>query len=339
MWADTLLRPGLRESEFGRVLQRNLTRLVQLRAAPNGVAGRITDSIVFGPSHPEGQIVTEKSLQAIRVKDCRKYLRSRVRPNGAKIFAVGNISKRQLQQRLQRLFFGWYGSGAAAPTLPAPRPRKGKIFFVDIPGAQQAVIRMVHRGPPRTARDYYATSLASAILGGGFSSRINMTIREKKGYSYGASGRFYYTRQDGYFLAQAAVRNDVAGASVKEILREVLQMSKGSVTEEEFKREVAGAILALPAAFERGGKILDSYHSLVYYGLPLSYYDNYVANIRRVSRSDVEEAAKRHLAPDEMRILVVGDGKSVEPQVRDLLKLPAIRASSIVHLDRDGMVL
>jgi zinc protease len=163
-----------------------------------------------------------------------------------------------------------------------------------------------------------------------------MNLREAKGYAYGAGGGIRYTRATGTFQAGASVRTDVTKESILELYREVANMAAGQVGDAELQREKNGSILALPGQFSTGAQVLGSFRGLVYFGLPLDYYATYVQNVSAVTREAVEEAARRHLKPAEVQVLVVGDGKAVLPGLRELVESKALGEGELVVLDVDG---
>jgi zinc protease len=215
---------------------------------------------------------------------------------------------------------GWTGAGPAVPRLPEPETMAGRLFLVDIPGAAQSSVSYLQVGPPRTAPDYFATSLMGAVFGGGFSSRINMNLREDKGYSYGARGSFSYTRSYGAFTVSAQVVGNATYQSILEIDREIRGVSAGepafAIKPDELERERTGAILGLPGRFATAQAALGQYRALVYFGLPLDYFDSYVEHIGRVSLSEVQAAAARQLRPGQAVYVVVGNG--AEPVIAHL---------------------
>jgi zinc protease len=335
LWTDTILKPGLRQDELDRSLKRRVAGLQQLKGSPAGVAGRISPSVVYGPDHLFGRFATEASLKAVTLADCRKFVADHIKPQDAKLFAVGDITKPELIQKLSARFKGWTGRGVAVARPGKPQPRKGKIFFVDMPNAPQSVVQLLELGPQRKAPDYFPTAVMSAILGGGFTSRINMNIREKHGYAYGAGGGFQYTRWGSTYRANASVRTDVTKESIQEMLKEYSGMAAGDPTDEELVREKDGRILALPAQFATGGQILGAFRELVYFGLPLDYYDTFVAKVRAVDRAAVKKTAARYLKPKDLQILVVGDSKAVLPKLKELASTE-LGGASIIMLDADG---
>lgn len=338
LWADTLLRPGMRKEDLDRSLRRAIAALQQDKGNPASVADRLLASIVYGPEHPVGRFPTEASYGKVTLESCKAFVADHVRPQGARLFVVGDISKAEIIDKVGRRLAGWKGRAKPVPPATKPRPRKGRIFFVDMPNAPQSIVYLTHAGPPRTARDYHATTIMNAVLGGGFSSRINMNIREKHGYAYGAGGGFSYTRRDSLYRASASVRTDVTKEAVLEMLKEIRGLRDGEPTDEELVREKDGRVLALPAQFATGGETLQAFRSLVYFGLPFSYFDRFVPEVRAVDRKAVQAAARRHLRPDELQLFVVGDGKQVLPRLRELASSSELKGE-LVLLDVDGRVL
>ncbi len=249
------------------------------------------------------------------------------------------------------------------PALPAPKAPAGRIFLVHTPGAAQSVVSMLEFGPRRNAPDYLATSIMASVFGGGFASRLNMNLREDKGYSYGARGGFTYDRQRSVFSASATVRTDATYQSVLEIEKELRALASGAAPTSavELDREKQGAILGLPARFATGSAALGNYRSLVYFGLPLDYFTTYIAKVKAVGLKQVSAAAKQHIDLGKAVYVVVGDadapvivntGKNQnEPYLIEgkpatlrqaLAKLAAdgtLGAGGLVTLDTDGVVV
>ncbi len=315
LFVDTVTEPGMRQDELDRMIRRRIESLKQARGSAAPVAGRLSGVMVYGRSHPFGRVTTEKTLQAIRLADCKRHLQRALKPRGARLFIVGDMTEEQVRKSFAPLLARWRGAPARVARPPALKPPAGRIFFVDIPGSAQSVIAMLHAGPPRVAPDYFPTMLLAQVLGGGFSSRINMNLREGKGYSYGAGGGFSYNRFNGTFGARSSVRSDATYQSLLELRREVASLVDRSrpPTTDELARDKEGTILGLPAAFATADAALDRYRSLVYFGLPADYYNTYVDQVRAVTAEQVLEAAVAHLDPAQARFLVVGDGDA--PQI------------------------
>lgn len=319
LFVDSLRTPGFRASDFDRMIKRRIESVKQSKGNPAAVAGRVNGPVLYGAAHPFGTVVTEDSLKAITLDDCKAYADKWLKPSGARLFVVGDLTEAQVHSYFEGASLaGWKGAGGKVPALPAPKGLAGRIFFVNIPGAAQSQVSLLHFGPKRTAPEYFANSMMAAVFGGGFSSRINMNLREDKGYSYGARGGFGYTKTYGTFNASASVRTDSTYQTVLEIDREVKDLQKGTkvVTPEELDREKQGAILGLPGRFQTGQAALGQYRGLVYYGLPLDYYNSFIANIGKVTEAQVKTAASKQLKPAQAVYLIVGDG-AAKMKVRD----------------------
>jgi len=310
LFADTILQPAFRKAEFDRMIQRRLESLKQSRGSATAVAGRLGGLVRYGAAHPLGRVTSEKSYQAIRLSDCKAYHRRWIRPRKARLFVVGDTTEEKIRAAVTPLFAKWRGGAPALKAPPRPAPVKGgRIYLVDVPDSAQSVVVMMHMGPARKAPDYFATSLMGSLLGGGFTSRINMNLREGKGYAYGAGGGFGYSKWFGAFSARGSVRDDATYQSVLELLREVrgLQDATRPPTSEELEREKEGSILAMPARFATAAATLGQYRALVYFGLPLDYWNTYVDQIKAVNGDQVKASAQTHLKPGDAIYLVIGD--------------------------------
>jgi zinc protease len=313
LFVDTLLRPGFRGEDLDRMLKRRLEALRQAKGSASSIAGRVNGPILYGGKHPFGRITTEASYGAITLDDCRAYHARWVKPGGARLFVVGDLTEAQIRGYFEGdALAAWKGKVPKLPKLPAPDGLDGRIFFVDVPGAKQSEISVMHFGPKRTAKDYFETWVMSSVLGGGFSSRINMNLREDKGYSYGARAGFNYSRHYGVFTGSSSVVGEATYQSLLEMSKEVgaLQGGKTPATGDELSREKTGAVLALPGRFATASASLGTFRSLVYYGLPLDYYATFVKKVEKVSAKQVAAAAKKHLKPKSAVYLVVGDAKA-----------------------------
>lgn len=311
LFVDTLRAPAFRQSDFERLVKRRIEAVRQSKGNPASVAGRVNGAVLYGLAHPFGAVVTEKSLASLTVDDCKSYVATHFKPGGAKLFVVGDLTEAQVRAYFDKgELAAWKGNVKKLAKPPQPKTMAGRIFFVHIPGAAQSQVSMLHFGPKRTAPDYFANTMMASVFGGSFSSRINMNLREAKGYSYGARGGFGYTRDYGTFSASASVRTDSTYQTLLEIDREVKDLWSGKVAvkPDELEREKQGAILGLPGQFATAQAALGQYRRLVYYGLPLDYYNGYVAKVDKVNEAQVKAAAKKHLRPGQATFLVVGDG-------------------------------
>lgn len=311
LFVETLQSPGFRASDFDRMVKRRIEAVKQSRGNPASVSGRVIDVALYGPEHPNGTVTTEKSLAAITLDDCKAYAQTWLKPGAARLFVVGDMTEAQIRAYFEKgALAAWKGKAGKLPALPNPSTMKGRIFFVHIPNAAQSQVTFMQFGPKRNAADYFANTMMASAFGGSFSSRINMNLREGKGYSYGARGGFGYSKDYGTFNANASVRTDSTYQTLLEMDREIkeLQSGKNPINKDELEREKQGAILGLPGRFATAQAALGQYRGLVYFGLPLDYYNNYVAKLGGVNEAQVKAAAAKHLKPANAVYIVVGDG-------------------------------
>ncbi|HLL23099.1 MAG TPA: insulinase family protein [Kofleriaceae bacterium] len=311
LFVDTLQTPGFRASDFDRMVKRRIEAVKQSKGNPASVAGRVTGGVLYGLEHPNGSVVTEQSLAAITLDDCKQYAQTWLKPGTARLFVVGDLTEAQVRTYFDKgPLAQWKGKATKLPTPPDPKTMPGRIFFVHVPNAAQSQVSFLQFGPKRTAPDYFASSMMASVFGGSFSSRINMNLRENKGYSYGARGGFGYSKQYGTFNASASVRTDATYQTLLEMDREIkeLQSGKAAIKKDELDREKQGAILGLPGRFATAQAALGQYRGLVYFGLPLDYYNAYVTKVGQVNEAQVKAAAQKHLKPANAVYVVVGDG-------------------------------
>jgi zinc protease len=320
LFADVALRPDFSAGELERVRKERLTELVQLRDDPPAIADRAYASIVFGTQHPYGrpQTGTEASITAISRSDLRRFYDTYYRPNNAALIVVGDVSPADVGRRVEHLFGRWQRGAVPmvqfgnVPPVPATT-----VYLIDKPGAPQSSFRIGGVGVPRSTADYFALQVMNTILGGSFTSRLNQNLRETHGYTYGAGSSFSMRRKPGPFTARAEVVGAKSDSALMEFMRE-LRSIRDTVPAAELDRAKRYLELRMPAQFETTGRIAAQLVPVVLYGLPHDFYDSYVQRIGQVTQADVQRVALRYLDPDRMAVVVVGDRKSIEPELRAL---------------------
>jgi zinc protease len=221
---------------------------------------------------------------------------------------------------------------AVAVSEPPSRER-ANIYLVDKPGAAQSVINIGQIGVPRSTPDFFPLIVMNTLLGGQFTSRVNLNLREDKGYTYGARTSFDFRRGAGPFAASAGVQTAVTKEAVAEFLKELRGIrGERPVTPAELEFSKQAIIRGFPRGFETPDQIAGRLASVVVYNLPDSYFNDYIAQVRAVKLEDVMRVANKYLDPSKMAILVVGDRKVIEPGLR---QIPDI-GSSLVLVDPEG---
>jgi zinc protease len=323
VFADVIVNAAFPESAWPRVRDQRLASLLQQRDQPTTLATEEFARRLFGAGHPLGRPVsgTPASVRATTTDDLRTFHRGFFRPDNAHLIVVGDMSADVAMASLERAFAGWTPGGVEpwqVPPAPAPQAAT-RVYLVDKPGAAQSQIRIGHVGIPRVHRDYYPLLVLNTILGGQFTSRINLNLREDKGYSYGARSAFQMGRIAGPFVASAGVETAVTRESVVEFMRE-LEEIRGArpVTAEELDFARASIVRREPLTLETNAQIAGRIQDLILYGLPDDYFDEYNRRVAAVTLADVNRVAREYLQPDRFAIVVVGDRAVVEAALRQL---------------------
>jgi predicted Zn-dependent peptidase len=333
--AEMLLKPGLRAEDFERLADQKRNRIEQAKGSAGPISYRVFPSLIWGASHQYGKIETTASIDKISLADCRKWT-SQLRPEGARLWVVGKISEAELRAELEPRLATWKGKAPKRAKVGAPRPAKGTIFFVHVDGAAQSQILVGHPGPARTAADYEATMLMAQILGGSFSSRINMNLREDKGWAYGARAGFAYNRGGSYFSAGSSVVADQTGPALVEIAKEIAGMRTRDPSAEELSREREFQLLAMPAEFATATRTLYAFRGLELFGLPLDWHVGHQERLRALDVAAIRASAEQHLQERDQVVLVVGDGRVVLDQLDKIAADELFGTGGLLFLDADG---
>jgi predicted Zn-dependent peptidase len=221
-------------------------------------------------------------------------------------------------QRVERLMGGWQRRDVPAAAFgQAPPRRPTAVTLIDKPGAPQTSVRIGLPGVARSTTDYFPLLVMNTVLGGSFTSRLNQNLRETKGYTYGAGSRFDMRRSAGPFVARAEVTAAKTDSSLVEFMKE-LRAIRDSIPTAELEKAKQYLQLQFPGDFETTGDIAGQLVPLVLYGLPLDYYNAYVQRVGQVSQADVQRVAREYLDPANFTVVIVGDRKTIESDVRAL---------------------
>ena len=232
---------------------------------------------------------------------------------------VGDVRPAQVQRLVEARFGQWRGAAQGEFSVPdGPAPVGRRVHVVTKTDSSQSELRLGHRGIPRAHPDYFAVVVMNAVLGGLFSSRINLNLREAHGYTYGAHSGYDWRQWAGPFSVDAAVQRDVTDAAVKEVLREIERIRSEEVTDSELSLATSYLDGVFPIRYETTSAIAAALANLVIYKLPPNYYDQYRENVRGVTASAVLAAARAHLDPAQLQLVVVGDPGSVRRPLEQL---------------------
>jgi zinc protease len=311
--AGMVREPRLDELDFDRVRDLRLNRLVQIRDMPPALADRaFTEAIYAG--HPYGHlsIGSEAALRSLTVDDVRGFHVRAYSPGSVTVIAAGDGSHDELAGLVQAHFGGWSASGSAgwddAAVLAPPPVPSSRLALLNRPGAAQSELRMGHMSISRTHPDYLRLLVLNMVLGGQFVSRINMNLREDKGYTYGARTTFEARRGPGPFLLQASVQSEATADAIRESIGEISAIrGDRPVTREELETGRAALTRGYPRNFETAEQVARAAAQMALHDLPDDYYTTFVPLVLGIDEGQVTEAAARHLDPSRLLTVVVGD--------------------------------
>jgi zinc protease len=334
--AEVLRSPAFPQREVERLKGERLAELLKLRTEPRGLADEMFTRVLYEPTSryalPEGG--TEASVSAIKREDVQRFYKWRYRPGGVTLIIAGDISADDAERLAIETFSDWSG-GAPEPCSASDKPARNSraLHIVSKPDAKQSELRIGNVGLPRNHPDYYAAVVTNAVLGGLFSSRINLNLREKHGYTYGAFSHIDWRRQAGPFVVSTAVQSEVTAPAAKEALAEIDRIRADKVSVDELSLATSYLDGVFPIRYETTDAIAGALATLVQYSLPDDFYDTYREHIRSVTTGDVLRVAQTHLRPPEMQMLAVGDPDAVRGP------LEAIGFGPVTVYDTEGQVL
>jgi predicted Zn-dependent peptidase len=318
--SDVVVRPALRESDFSRVRQLRLHRLTQLRDMPGAVADWAFLKLLYG-DHPYGHapIGNEAALSTMTADDVRAFHAHAIRPSAATLIAVGDCEHGQIARIAAETFGDWNGHGRVDVRASAPIAASPRLAVVPRAKAPQSELRIGHVTVARDTPDYHALVVANMILGGQFVSRINLNLREDKGFTYGARTAFEFRRLPSPFLLQVSVQTTATAEAIREAIGEIADI-RGSrpVTPEELALGTAALTRGYARGFETADQVARGVMQLALYNLPDDYFVTFVPAIERVTCDDVSRVMTRHVDPARLLTLVVGDPDVVVTNVERL---------------------
>lgn len=312
---EVVTEPNLANDDFNRIRNLRLERLKQMKDHAGAMADRAFARVLYG-SHPYGHLSmgSEASLTAMTVDRARELHAAMFAPAGATLVVAGDRSEEELLDAATAVFEQWRPAASAmsinrAAALAAP-PASPEVALGVIarPGAAQSELRIGHACAPRSTPDYHVLLLLNTILGGDFVSRLNLNLREQKGFTYGVRTGFNLRRGIGPFVMQTSVGTDVTAPAIQEAWREIRDIATSRpVTTEEVALAFASVSKGYPRGFETAGQVARSVAQLALHGLPDSYFADFVPRLAQVSADDVTRAARQYLDPTKMTTLIVGD--------------------------------
>jgi zinc protease len=313
LWADVVQNPAFSESEFARVRDNLLTGISRRKDSPPIIAALAMSRVLYGDRHPYGWPMTgaEASLKKLTVADLRKFYDGYYHPNNAVLIVAGDVTELVLRTKLEAALKSWKAKSPPTRRLPTPAvASKTKIYLIDKADAPQSSIRVGIIGIERTNPDYIPVTVMNLILGGGF-YRLDLNLREGKGWTYGARSTFDSRKTPGPFSAGGEFVATHSADSVAEILKEVNTIRDADVTDAELSRAKDQIIKSFPARFATRASTAGQLAEIAIYGLRDKYLTEFTRKIAAVTKDDVHRVARKYLLSDKLAVVVVGDQKSL----------------------------
>jgi zinc protease len=318
--ADVALHPSFPAAEVDRQRASRLAQLVQQRDNPAQVAAQVTAAALYGTRHPYGysEVGTEAAVKSITRDDMLAFWKQNFVPNNAALVVAGGVSMAELRGLAEKAFGVWPRGTPVTPALGSPVTTQARVVIVDKPGSPQTQVRVAIIGLARSSPDFRPVQVMNLALGGLFSSRINMNLREAHGYTYGANSQFVFRRTPGPFQVASGIRTDVTAPAISEILKELRGMVEKPMNDDELKKAKDALTNSLAGAFDSSANAVNNFSNVFIYDLGLDYYTLYAQQVNAVTNDQTLAVAKKYLVPDRLVVIAVGDRSKIEPELRKL---------------------
>ena len=324
---EVVRTPAFARREVERLKDERLAELLELKAEPRGLADARFDGSLYRRSsrlsvQDEG---SERTVSGLTTEICRSWHAQQFAPAATALVIAGDVDLDQVVQLASDHLADWNGAKPAAATVDDRPGRDDRsVSLLDRPGAPQSELRLGHVGLPRLHPDYFDVVVMNAILGGVFNSRINLNLRERNAFTYGAFSSFEWRRDAGPFVVSTAVATAVTASAIREVMLELSRMQAAPPTADELTLSTSYMDGVFPIRFETTEAIAGALANLRTLRLPDDYYDTYRDRIRSVTADGVARAARQHIHLDRLQVLAVGDRGHVEPMLADLELGPVI---------------
>jgi len=330
LFSFVIQAPHLNDPDFQKEKSKVITRIMQTRDDPDEIASNAFEYLVHNRENPYAfpVIGKDKDVKNIDINDIKAFYNQYISPSDSYLMVVGDITARETEDLAKKYFLGWRGNHTDNnPSFKLTGSPEPQVYFIDKPGSLQTEIRIGHITEKRNNQNYFPRMLLNLVLGGQFSSRINLNLRENKGYTYGAFSNFNYFQNSGYFFVSTSVGMENTFNAVIEIRKEIEGIMSG-VTEEELLFAKTSLIRKFPSNFETNGQIASTLSRMVLYKLPENHFDNYMQVVHNIDIDQVNKAALDYIKPDKLITLLVGNKEDIISQFAG--------KSSLTELDFHG---
>ena len=321
LMSQAVLEPLFTQEEFDN--QKNLIK-ESLKTSEKDVstaANRVQDFITYGASHPNGEFISQASLDKASFSDAIDFYNNFSSPNNAYLVILGDIEFEEIKLMVTDLFSSWESKEVVTSSFPEPKnPDETEVIFVDMPNGVQSVVTVINSIDfNKKEPDYFPALVATRILGGGGAGRLFNNLREDKGWTYGSYSSIsesYKTK--GLVLAQAQVKNEVTDSAAVELLIELDKMRNKLVTDEELMSTKAKYTGNFVMSLENPATIAGFARNIITQDLPEDYYNSFLENINNVTKEDVQNAAQTYFSPNKTRIFITGKGSEILEKIEGI---------------------
>jgi predicted Zn-dependent peptidase len=337
--ADVVLNPAFPEADFSRLKDQQVSAIANEKKQPQSMLMRVMPELLYGKDHPYGMPMTgtgeEEEVKKFTLEDVRGYYKKWLKPNNATLVVTGDISMEELVAKLEKRFSKWEKADVPKKVIPEVKSASttNKIYLIDRPESEQSMIMAGYLTKPYGQLDEAAITQMNNVLGGDFTSRINLNIREDKHWSYGSGSFIQNTRGQRPFLVFAPVQTDKTKESAQEIMKEIkAYVTDKPLTQKEFDKTKQNSMLELAGMWETNGRVNSSVAQVVKYGLKDDYYKTYAQRIQKLTLPDVQNVAKTVIQPNNLGWFISGDADKVLPGLKEL-------NIEIIQIDANGKVV
>jgi zinc protease len=318
LMSDVLYNPAFSADELAKLKTQKLSELASDKDDPTAIMANVRTALVYGKNHTYGEIETEKTIETFTLDDCKNYFNTYFKPNNAYLVIVGDIDLKMATATAEKYFGKWTQGAVTNPTYTQPQPPASTyVALVDRPNSVQSIVSVAYPVNLKTGtQEAIKARVLNEILGGSFSARLMQNLREKHGYTYGASSQLNSDFLVGRFQAGASVRNEVTDSSVFEFMNELNRIVNEPVTDKELAAAKASIAGAFGRSLESPQTIASFAVNTAKYNLPKDYYNNYLKSIDAVNIADVQATARQYILPGKAHIIVVGKGSEIADKLK-----------------------
>jgi zinc protease len=337
LMSDVLLHPSFPGEELERLRKQRLDAILQDRVSPGAIAGKAVRKSLFGAKHPYGWPIggNESSIRDMQRAELEQFYLRHFAPENSALIMVGDVTLEEAGSAVERVLGHWSVDSFGQVDVPPVSPPARATYFVDRPGAAQSELRLAMLSPPRTTEDHVVLEVLTNVLGGGFSGRLNLNLREDKGYTYGAFASVRYGTLYGLLMGSTPVESSVTKPALIELLGEFDALHSWSrpVTDEELAHAKESLVRGFAQRFETMSQVASEIAELEGFGLSMEELERYTDAVEAVTEDDLKRAAEKYLDTTNAIVVVVGDGEKIAEDVA------SVGFGPLNRLDADGEVL